>query len=54
MGRRGRTAALAASLLPDLNSALPYVARLGVFAACAREDDGLTTVRFILRPEGGD
>ena len=39
---------------PDLNSALPYMARLDVFAAGARDDDGSTTLRFILRPQSGD
>jgi hypothetical protein len=39
---------------PDLNAALPYLARLDVFAAGASEDDGSTTVRFVLRPQEGE
>jgi Protein of unknown function (DUF3352) len=36
---------------PDLNAALPYLARLDVFAAGASGDDESTTVRFILRAQ---
>jgi hypothetical protein len=36
---------------PDLQAALPYLARLDVFAAGASEDDGATTLRFILTPQ---
>jgi hypothetical protein len=39
---------------PDLNAALPYLARLDVFAAGASEEDGSTTVRFVLRPREGE
>ena len=39
---------------PDLAAALPYLARLDVFAAGASEDDGSTTVRFVLRPQEGE
>jgi Protein of unknown function (DUF3352) len=39
---------------PDLNAALPYLARLDVFAAGASEDDDSTTVRFVLRPQEGE
>jgi hypothetical protein len=39
---------------PDLNAALPYLARLDVFAAGASEDDGSTTVRFVLQPREGE
>jgi hypothetical protein len=38
---------------PDLNAALPYLARMDVFAAGAREDDDATTLRFVLRPQEG-
>jgi Protein of unknown function (DUF3352) len=38
---------------PDLNAALPYLARLDVFAAGASQDDGSTTVRLVLRPQEG-
>jgi Protein of unknown function (DUF3352) len=39
---------------PDLNAALPYLARLDVFAAGASEGDDSTTVRFVLRPREGE
>jgi Protein of unknown function (DUF3352) len=39
---------------PDLNEALPYMARLDVFAAGVRGDDGSTTARFVLRPHEGE
>ncbi len=38
---------------PDLNAALPYLARMDVFAAGAREDEDATTLRFVLRPQEG-
>jgi Protein of unknown function (DUF3352) len=37
---------------PDLAAALPYLARLDVFAAGASSGDDGTTLRFVLRPRG--
>jgi Protein of unknown function (DUF3352) len=38
---------------PDLNEALPYLARLDVFAAGVQDEGGSTTARFVLRPQEG-